>query len=307
MNESIYKYAEVGLIHFMAYPETGKGEGPILETLKKICEDDYFTLVEVTWMKDPEVRKQAKAMIEQSGMKCAYGAQPTLLTQKLNLNHPEEAERQKAINQIKSSIDEAYEIGAQGLGFLSGKDPGDDKREEALQLLFESTLEICDYAAEKGDMAIALETFDQQEYGKNVVLGPTEIAVDFAESVRSYYPNFGLMLDLSHMPMLHETPWQMLNMAKDVLIHVHIGNCVIRDSQHPAYGDEHPRFGVSGGQNGVIELAEFLEGLFRIGYLDGETPRPLSFEVKPIAAYGESSEIVIANAKRALNKAWAIL
>lgn len=307
MDESIYKYAEVGLIHFMAYPQVMKGDGPILETLQKICEDEYFTFVEVTWMKDPEVRKQAAKMIEQSGMKCAFGAQPTLLSQKLNLNDPDEAGRKKAVDQIKACIDEAYELNASGLAFLSGRDPGEAGREDGLQLLFESTLDICDYAAERGEMPIALETFDQVEYGKNTILGPTEVAVDFATAVQAYYPNFGLMLDLSHLPLLHETPWSMLQAAKDVLVHVHIGNCVMRDAQHPAYGDEHPRFGISGGQNGVVELTEFLEGLFRFGYFDGETPRPLSFEVKPIAAYGESSELVIANAKRALNKAWAML
>ncbi|NLN75756.1 MAG: sugar phosphate isomerase/epimerase [Armatimonadetes bacterium] len=307
MQESIYKYADVGLIHFMAYPEVTRGEGPVLETLQKICEDDYFTLVEVTWIKDPEIRKQAAQMIRQSGMKSAFGAQPTLLTQKLNLNDPDEDGRKKAVDQIKSGVDEAYEIGASGLAFLSGKDPGTAGREEGMQLLFESVLEICDYAAEKGDMPIALETFDQLDCGKNTILGPTEYAVDFAEAIRSYYPNFGLMLDLSHMPMLNETPWKMLYQARDVLAHVHIGNCVINDPDHPAYGDEHPRFGVEGGENGVIELAEFLEALFRIEYFDGVTPKPLSFEVKPIAAYGEKSELVIANAKRALNKAWAMI
>lgn len=307
MDESIYKYAEVGLIHFMAYPQCIKGEGPILETLQKICEDEYFTFVEVTWMKDPEVRKKAAKMIEQSGMKCAFGAQPTLLTQKLNLNDPDEAGRKKAVDQIKACVDEAYELDATGLAFLSGADPGEAGREEGLQLLFESTLEICDYAADKGEMPIALETFDQVAYGKNTILGPTEVAVDFAEAIRAYYPNFGLMLDLSHLPLLGETPWKMLHAAQDVLNHVHIGNCVMRDPSHPAYGDEHPSFGIAGGENGVVELAEFLEGLFRFGYFDGETPRPLSFEVKPIAAYGESSELVIANAKRALNKAWALL
>ncbi len=33
MNESIHKYMKVGLIHFMAYPNCIKGEGPIEETL----------------------------------------------------------------------------------------------------------------------------------------------------------------------------------------------------------------------------------------------------------------------------------
>lgn len=42
MNESIRKYMKVGLVHFMAYPNTINGEGPIIETLKKIARDDYF-------------------------------------------------------------------------------------------------------------------------------------------------------------------------------------------------------------------------------------------------------------------------
>lgn len=307
MKESIYKYADVGLIHFMAYPQTIKGEGPILETLAKICEDDYFTLVEITWIKDPEVRKAAKAMLQQAGMKYAFGAQPTLLTQKLNLNDPDDTGRARAVAQIKQSIDEAAEMEACGLAFLSGRDPGDADREKGLQLLYESVCEICDYARAKGDMPIALETFDQLDFGKNTILGPTRDAVAFAERVRSRCPNFGLMVDLSHQPLLGETAEQMLGTAKDVLAHVHIGNCVMKDPSHPAYGDEHPRFGIPGGENGVPELAEFLRTLLEIGYLDGKTVRPLSFEVKPIAAFGETSEIVIANAKRTLNKAWAMV
>ena len=43
MQDSIYKFMKVGLIHFMAYPQVMKGEGPILETLQKIAEDDFFT------------------------------------------------------------------------------------------------------------------------------------------------------------------------------------------------------------------------------------------------------------------------
>ncbi len=304
---SIYKYADVGLIHFMACPQCMKGEGPILETLAQICRDDYFTFVEITWMKDPEVRKAARDMIKQASMKSAFGGQPTLLSQKLNLNDPDEAGRAKAVDQIKTDIDQAVEMECAGVAFLSGKNPAAADKARGLELLYESVTEICDYAGSKGSMSIALETFDQVEYGKNAILGPTVDSVAFAEKVRAKYPNFGLMLDLSHMPLLGETVEQMLEPAKDVVAHVHIGNCVMKDAAHPAYGDEHPSFGIEGGENGVDELAAFLEGLFKIGYLDGKTVRPMSFEVKPISAFGETTEIVVANAKRTLNKAWAMI
>lgn len=307
MQESMYKYADVGLIHFMAYPQTIKGEGPILETLQKVCEDDYFSLVEVTWMNDPEVRKSAAKMMDQAGMKSAFGGQPTLLTQKLNLNDPDPAGRKRAVEQIKIDVDQAVELNCSGIAFLSGRDPGLNDRSKGMELLYESVCEICDYAKSNGDIPVALETFDQVDYGKCTILGPTKDSVEFAERVRAEYPKFGLMLDLSHLPLLGESVEEMLKPAKDVLVHVHIGNCVMKDAQHPAYGDEHPRFGIEGGENGVDELAAFLEGLFEIGYFDDKGPKPMSFEVKPIAAFGETSELVIANAKRALNKAWAMI
>ena len=62
MQDSIYKFMKVGLVHFMAYPQVMKGEGPILETLQKIAEDDFFTAVEVSWIKDAKVREKAKKL-----------------------------------------------------------------------------------------------------------------------------------------------------------------------------------------------------------------------------------------------------
>jgi len=303
MNESMYRYMDVGLIHFMAYPQTIKGEGPILETLAEIAADDYFTLVEVTWIKDPEIRQKAKDLLAHAGMSVAYGAQPALLTQKLNLNAEDPAERKTAIDQIVACVDEAYELNARGLAVLAGKDPGAEGRARAKELLVDSLKHIC----KRRRMPIALETFDRVGYGKNALIGPTAEAVEIAEAVKAECPNFGLMLDLSHLPLLGETAKQCLTTAKDHLIHVHIGNCVMKDPDHPAYGDEHPRFGIPGGENGVPELVEWLRALFEIGYLDGKMPKPVSFEVKPILAQGETTAAVVANAKRTLNQAWARL
>jgi hypothetical protein len=48
---------------------------------------------------------------------------------------------------------------------------------------------------------------------------------------------------------------------------------------------------------------EYLRVLLKIGYLSRKQPRILSFEVKPFG--DEEPEVVIANAKRVLNQAWA--
>ncbi|PKP61772.1 xylose isomerase [Candidatus Atribacteria bacterium HGW-Atribacteria-1] len=301
MQDSMYKFMKVGLIHFVAYPQVMSGEGPILETLQKIAEDDFFTAVEISWIKDAKVREKAKKLLEMSHLTVAYGAQPRLLINNLNLNSFNEEERKMAVREIKAGVDEAYKIGAKSLAFLSGEDPGEEGREQARKLLVSSIKEICDYAKSKGDLGITLEIFDQ-EIDKKCLIGPVNEAKMVAEVVRKEYDNFGLMVDLSHLPLLNETPTQAIMPIKDYLVHAHIGNCILKDKQHPAYGDQHPRFGIEGGENDVKELTEFLKVLLDIGFLNYQNPPIVSFEVKPLA--GETSEVVIANAKRVLREAW---
>jgi len=300
MKESFYKYFKVGIIHFMAYPTTMKGEGPILETITKIAEDDFFTAIEITKINDPEIRAKAKDILVCSGLAVGYGAQPVVLSTPLNPNSLDEAERKKAVEVLKQCIDEANYMGANRMAFLSGKDPGDDLRDSALDALVKTTRELCDYAEAK-DMGIAIETFDK-EIDKKALIGPSDLASEFADAVNRR--NFGLMVDLSHLPLLEETSEECAWYVKDHVVHLHVGNCVMREG-HPAYGDAHPRFGIEGGENDVWELADFLKAFIDIGFLNGERQPFMSFEVKPMA--GESSEIVIANAKRALNQAWAMI
>lgn len=300
MNESMRQYMKVGLIHFMAYPAVIKGEGPIEETLYKIAVDDYFEVAEITWMKDPATRKRVKKMIETAHLAVTYGAQPRLLTTGLNINDLNEDGRQQALSSLKAGIDEAYEMGATAFAFLSGK-YSEESKEEAYQALVQSTKEICAYAKAKGDMKIALEVFDY-DVDKKSIIGPVALAKRFAAEITAEYDNFGLMVDLSHLPLLHETPEESLIPIKDYIIHAHMGNCVVKDPSFPAYGDAHPRFGFPNGENDVEELAAYLRVLLSIGFLNKQSRPIVSFEVKPFE--DEDSDLVIANAKRVLNLAW---
>lgn len=303
MVESIYKYMKVGLIHFMAYPSTIKGEGPILETIRSIAEDSYFNAIEITWIKDPAVREQVKCMLDTAHMTVAYGGQPRLLTTGLNVNDLNEERRQEALISLKEGIDEAYELGAKGFAFLSGNYE-EEKKEEAFQALVNSTKELCAYAKMKGDMKVVLEVFDY-DIDKRSLIGPADLARRYAQEVRKEYNNFGLMVDLSHLPLIGETAKEAILPIKEYLVHAHLGNCVVKDKQLAAYGDAHPRFGFPGGENDVDELVEFLRVLMEIGFLNEKNPPIVSFEVKP---YGdEESKLVISNAKRTLNEAWAKL
>jgi sugar phosphate isomerase/epimerase len=241
-----------------------------------------------------------KSLLAASQMAVGYGAQPPLLMGKLNLNSFDPGERQKAIDQVKACTDEAAEIGAKAIAVLSGPDPG-EKRDEAMQLLIDSLHQLAAYAKERG-LRFILESFDSK-YDKKCLIGPAKDALALSKAMKKDFPDFGIMIDLSHLPIQDESPKKSLGTLKKMHIaHIHIGNAV-KQQGHSLYGDLHPRFGTPGGENDVPQLVDFLKALFEIEYL-GKGKRPIvAFEVKP---YGdETSGVVIANAKRTLQDAWA--
>lgn len=303
MKESLHEYMRVGLIHFMAYPNTIRGKGPIESTVRKIAMDDYFDAIELTWIKDDDERQRVSSLLESARMSVAYGAQPRLLTQKLNINDLDEAARRRALDTLKEGVGEARELGAAGLAFLSG--PYEESRkEDAYQALLDSTRELCACAKEHGNLQIVHEVFDY-DIDKKSLIGPAELAARYARDVRKEYDNFGLMADLSHLPLLRESPREAILPIQEYLVHAHIGNCVVKDPEFEAYGDQHPRFGFPGSENDTPELVEYLQVLKDIGFLNRENPPILSFEVKPMEY--EDPDVVIAGSKRVLNRAWTLV
>lgn len=301
MSGNLDAYMKVGIVHFMAFPETMTGEGPVLETLRTIVEDEFFGAVEVTRIQEPAVRARAADLLRASGLEVGFGAQPVLLGGKHDLNALDEDVRRAAVAACREALAQAAELGATKFAVLSGPDPGEAARERATEQLRRSLVEIGREARERG-MALALETFDRA-IDKRCLVGPNADAARLAREVRRDVPEFGLMIDLSHLPLQFETARDALPAARDVLIHAHVGNCILKDRSHPAYGDQHPRFCHPAGENGVAELRDFLRVLLEIGYLQKGLGRIVAFEVKPLP--GESSLAVVAQAKRTLKEAWA--
>ena len=303
MKESIQKYFKVGLISFMAYPANMRGDDPCVnEAIKKVAADDYFDAIEVNWIKDAEKRSEAAKMLETAHMTVCYGAQPRLLTTGLNANDIDEEGRAKAEATLMEAIDEAQELGAKGIAFLSGKWQEETKEEAYCQLL-KTTRNLCDYAASK-NMGVELEVFDF-DIAKASLIGPAPLAARFAADMRTTHSNFGLLIDLSHIPMTYEDPQFVVRTLRPYLTHFHIGNTVCADPSAEGYGDEHQRFGFPGGSNDTQQVLEFLRILRDEGFMDAQEPYVLSFEVKPWK--DEDPDLVVAGAKRVLNRAWAML
>lgn len=296
MKDSIHKYFQVGTIQWMSFPKRDP-----MDSLLAIARDDFFDAIELKGYGSAEANQAAKAILDQSHLKVCYGAQPRLLGPKLNPNAIDEEERKKAEATLLEAVDEAEYLGAKGIAFLAGKWEEDTKDQAYAQLL-KTTRNVCDYAATKG-MNVELEVFDF-DMDKAALIGPAPYAAKFAADMRTTHSNFGLLVDLSHFPTTYETSQFVIRTLRPYITHLHIGNAVVKEGCD-GYGDLHPRFGYPNSANDTAELLDFFRVLKAEGFFNAENPYVLSMEVtlRP----GEDEDVVLANTKRVINRAWALL
>ncbi len=293
----------LSLVHFMAYPEMQSGEGDFVSTIHHLADLDFFGTLEMGTIQSPKERKTVLQAAAERNLKLAFGAQPLILGQNLNLNALDQPTLWFAIDKLRAAIDQAAEMGAESFVVLSGRDPGEELRQAAYQALEESLQTLAEHSHQYS-MRLVLEEFDRS-VDKKALVGPSVEAAPLAKKLRLSYPEFGLLYDMGHMPLLDETPNQALTCLQGLLAEVHLGNCVLKPGA-PAYGDKHPRFGFEGGVNGTPELVAFLEALFSTGYLREDAASQnlpwVGFEIRPHGS--ETSALILENIMETWNNAW---
>jgi sugar phosphate isomerase/epimerase len=301
-------YLDFGVVHPLIYLECRGGEGPVVETLRRIASDSDFGAVEIAPVRHPDVRAQAQALLRTTQLQVVYLPILPILLERLELGSADVAARATALARVKTLIDEAIAFGST-LAMVQGPlDPGETQRAAATARLVEDLQYLCDYADARSEtrrLHIVLENFDR-DIEKKRLIGPTREAAALADAVAR--GNFGLTIDLSHLPLLGESAAEALTLAAPHLLHAHIGNCVIDHRDTPLYGDFHPRFGHPLGRNDLPEVVEFIHQLFHVDYFARARARLgtapiLSMELRTIPGE-EESEAILANGKRTFIRAW---
>jgi sugar phosphate isomerase/epimerase len=303
MQDDIHAYGRLGIVLSMAYPSCMRSEESYVQALKKVLVDPFFEVVELGSLPFASLKASVPLLVFSAHCSFIYSAHSLLFSRKLNINSLVEEERREAVSVLKAGLDEAYALGAEEFQFLS-RQYETGKEDAYLEALITSTEEVCRYAASKGSMPVVLEVFDHT-IDKKSLLGPASLVRRYAKRICALHPNFGIMIDCSHIPMIGETIDEAVDPVKDYIRHVHVGNTLISDPAHPSYGDMHPRFGYPGSENDTEYLSAFLQKMKDIGYLVPGGRNMLSFEVKPQAS--EDSDLVVANAKRTLLAAWRMV
>lgn len=292
--------AKMGIVQPMLFPQTQSGEGPIYETIEKIVKDSFFECIEISWNKDSIARKKVANLLKMAQMDVVYTQGVVAYAKGLNPHSLVSKKRKQSVQKIKKLIDSAFFFDARIFQMIGGPDPGLTRRQEAKKYFIDSLCELCEYASHNRpsqEMMISIENLDRDIH-KKFLIGPTSEAVDVIQTVKKDFPNIGLTLDLAHLPLLGESFEDAVMTARDHLVHVHLGNCILKDNKHPRYGDTHPPLGIEGGEIGIRELTRFLRALAKIGFFEAvDDDRPIvSFEIQ--LRENELPEVVVATTKR---------
>ena len=121
---------------------------------------------------------------------------------------------------------------------------------------------------------------NRDDIDKYFLLGPLPETVSFVKAVKDAGVNIGILLDMCHVPIMHETLESSLEQASDLLVHIHLGNCVIRNPKNPFYGDKHIPWDYPEGEYSSATGANFLRQLQNVGYFNNPGAT-VSFEMRP--------------------------
>ena len=234
----------LGTNHMFLYPAAMEDATAHLESIKELSKTDKVAALDL-WLWRGETAKEEIKILRDSGKVINYnigdrfGEDVSLPASKSKL------ERDRAYSLIMREIAYALELGSKKIVFGSGPDYPDD-REGAIERYFEFVMRFMKEVP--ADVEMSFEPTDRDIH-KRFLFGPMDDTVDFIKRVRGEgYSNIGLLIDMCHMPIIYETLESGLQKGRDVLNHIHLGNCVIKDQADPLYGDRHPSWNYEGGE-----------------------------------------------------------
>lgn len=294
-------FVKLGINHHLLYPASMESSDVHRATLPELLRDDRFEVIDL-FVPDEATFAEEAPLIRASGKQVVYNC-PLMNGEGRSPHSPDRDVRERTLQAVKRHVDRAVRLGADKMVVASGVDPGAEHRGRETDEFARYLQQLCAYAPD--DLLLLIEPFDRS-IGKNLLIGPTAEAARLVERVRGNgLANLGLLTDMGHVPLMEETFREAVRVSAPFLHHIHLGSCVMRDSNDPLYGDMHPPWGYPGGENDVAETAAFLEELFAAGYL-GEGRRPtVTFEMRPYPGLTESESIELFLAK--FNEAWAIV
>ena len=161
---------------------------------------------------------EVKPLLEKYGIQC-YGS-VTLMLEQRNLLAKDSAQRADSVQYVKDIVSMVADLGGQMVSVVPGtvgKIVPDGTPEEEWQWAVETLKEIYEYSESRG-VVLGIEPINRFE---TYFINRADQALALAEAVG---PNCGVCLDVFHMNIEEEDPWDALRRAKDRLVNVHVAD-----------------------------------------------------------------------------------
>lgn len=288
-------YVRLGLNHHLLYADDIVNPAEHLRTLEIVLADNRFDVIDMwyPW----EIKDTALKVIADSGKTIYYNmgnraGQRSLAPAAMDAEH-----RKYSFDVYKDELKRAKLCNAEKIITNSG--PNDlANRQQCIDYLVEFYVELCKCA--EGTI-VMIEPTDW-DTSKCKLIGSSAEAVEISQRVRDAgCDNMASMIDMCHVPLMHETIAQAVEDTGKYLEHIHLGNCVT-DKSSPIYGDKHPGLGIESGVYGVEDIADIFRLCFKRGYFSEDSKGSASIEMRRLP--GESSEKSLDKYYEAVCAAW---
>lgn len=301
MNDDLRQYARVGLVHHMLYPRCMEDPDDHLQTLSAFVQRADIETFDCCLPYGGERRAKLIPLIRDSGKEAIVFATHLFPLRKLGFTTPAPHEQAQVRMIVEDMIEQAVAIGATGFIFASGGPAPAQAGPEHHAAFRDFCCWLTQALAPHGITAL-LEPFDT-DVDKKFLYGSTENCVGLIESLGPATTNFGIELDVAHLPLMRESFEDAIRTVAPHLKRVHLGNCVLADPSHPRYGDTHPPVGFESGEIDVPELTRILRCLLDVGFLQPEHRGALLLEMTPWP--GRTVEETITDNFDRLARAWS--
>ena len=268
---------KLGVNHMFLYPDSITNEKVHTETLKEIIKTDLVDALDVWVWRGKETSREEISILRDCGKHINYNIGDRFGESPVFPSSKDEKDKTYAYDIFMREFEYALECGAKKIVFGSGPDDVSD-HEGALERFFEFAVKLNSQLPK--DVIMCLEPTDW-DIDKHFLCGPLSESVSLAKNMRKEgRENFGLLLDMCHIPIMHETMESAVEKCKDVLTHIHLGNAVIRNKNNPFYGDKHIPWSYPDSEYTEKEGVTFIKMLSEIGYLCWDKAT-VSFEMRP--------------------------
>lgn len=276
MTGSFRDYISVGINHHLLCKFLAPDDRSHAETLLPLLKDERFDQFDLWIVGSDPWRKEEIAAIKDCGRPIIYNVGDRAGNKKMYPASTDPEDRQYALDMFFSEIDRGLAVDTKKIVTSSGPKKGGTDQ-QAFDNLVDFYSKLCAHVPD--DVTIIIEPTDT-DFDKCAFIGDSNESVKLLKAVQECgHSNIGVMIDMCHLPELHETVQMAVERQGEYLKHVHLGTCVYHDKTNPLCGDNHPAWGMPGVELDEKDIADLMRRLMGTGYFSKENRGTASFEM----------------------------